>query len=145
VPFLLRWTGQVEPGETDALVSHVDFLASFAGMAGVDLPENAGPDSLDMLDALLGRDPVGRSELVCEGIKAKTVLRQGDWILIPPHEGPAVSWSTNIETGNSPDNQLYDLSEDIGQISNRAEDEPERVTVMTARLEEIRAGARTRP
>jgi arylsulfatase A-like enzyme len=99
VPFMLRWTGTVAPGESSAIVSHVDFVASFASLVGVPLTPDAAPDSLDMLSALLGRTENGRHELVTEGTQAQTVLRQGDWVFIPPHNGPPVSNTTGIETG----------------------------------------------
>jgi len=145
VPLMLRWTGTVAPGETSALVSHVDFPASFAALAGVPLSENAGLDSFDLLDALLGRSPVGRHELVTEGTQARIVLRQGIWTFIPPHDGPAVAAHTNIETGNSPEAQLYDLSLDIGQITNLATANEARADQMAARLTEVLGGERTRP
>ena len=144
VPFILRWPGRVVPGESPAVVCHVDFLASFAAQAGVPLPSGAGPDSMDVLPALLGRSPRGREELVAEGANAKTVLRQGDLVFIPPHAGPAVYANTNIESGNAPEPQLYDLGADIGQVRNLAAERPEVVAAMTARLKEIRGGSRTR-
>ncbi len=145
VPFVLRWPGKVAPGETDALVCHVDFFASFAGLLGQNLPPEAAPDSLDLLPALLGESHDGREELVVEGINAKTVLRSGDWTFIPPHEGPAVSPTTHIELGNSGEPQLYNLGMDIGQIRNLAAEESGRIERMSTRLAEIRAGVRTRP
>jgi len=145
VPFILSWPGAVEPGESEALVSHVDFYASFARMVGQPLDARAAPDSIDVTDALLGRSATGRDELVTEGTQARTVYRRGDWALIPPHDGPAVSPETHIELGNSPEVQLYDLSLDVGQIRNVAADQPGRVREMTARLREIVAGDATRP
>ena len=144
VPFILRWSGTVEPGETSALVCHTDFFASFASLVGSVLSDGAAPDSLNMLPALLGEDSDGRDELVTEGVQAKTLVRQGDWVFIPPHQGPAVAKMTNIELGNSPDNQLYDLAGDIGQVENVAAKHPEIVERLSSRLAEIRAGARTR-
>jgi len=145
VPFILSWPGAVEPGESGAVVSHVDFLASFARLAGAELPSDAVPDSMDVLDALLGRSGTGRDEIVTEGTRAKTVYRSGDMVYIPPHKGPAVAASTNIETGNSPDEQIYDLSADISQVKNLAGERPGDVERMSARLAEIRSGTRTRP
>jgi len=144
VPFILRWPGRVSPGETCAIVSHVDFLASFAELVGATVEPEAAPDSLNVLPALLGDDPSGRGELVTEGSKAKTVLRQGDWVYIPPHEGPRYGATTGNETGNSPWHQLYNLAEDIGQIQNRAQENPDRAARMSKRLAEIREGAATR-
>ena len=133
------------PDESSAIVSHVDFLASFASLVGIPLDPDAGPDSLDVLPALLGRTENGRHEFVTEGTQGKTVLRQGDWVFIPPHDGPPVSHTTGIETGNLPEAQLYDLSLDIGQIRNVAAEQVERTDRMSARLREIREGERTRP
>jgi arylsulfatase A-like enzyme len=87
---------------------------------------------------LLGQSQDGRQELVTEGTQAKTVIRQGDWVCIPPHQGPAINAHTNTELGNSPDAQLYDLSQDIGQIRNLADEKPELVAAMSARLDEVR-------
>ncbi len=140
VPFIVSWPGAVEIGESDALVSQVDFFASFAALAGVSLDANAGPDSVDVLDALLGQSDEGRAEIVLEGIQAKTVLRQGDWVFIPPHQGPPVNTNVNIETGNSPVPQLYYLADDIGQIENMASIHPDVAERMANRLRQIRSG-----
>lgn len=144
VPLILRWHGSVKPGESSALVSHVDFMSSFAALAGVPLESDAAPDSFDVLSALLGRTEHGRDELLVEGSRSRYVLRQGDWSFIPPHDGRAISANTHIETGNSPQTQLYDLSQDIGQIRNVATNNPEVVEKMSARLESLCRSTRTR-
>ncbi len=140
VPFIVSWPDNVEIGKSEALVSQVDFLASFAALVGVSLDADAGPDSVDVLDALLGQSDEGRAEIVLEGIQARTVLRQGDWVFIPPHQGPPVNTNVNIETGNSPVPQLYYLSGDIGQIENVASIYPDVAERMANRLREIRSG-----
>lgn len=140
VPFIVSWPGVVEAGESEVLVSQVDFFASFAALAGVSLDADAGPDSVDVLDALLGQSDEGRAEIVLEGIQARTVLRQGDWVFIPPHQGPPVNTNVNIETGNCPIPQLYYLSGDIGQIENVASIYPDVAERMADRLREIRSG-----
>ena len=139
VPFIVSWPGAVGPGESDALVSQVDFLASFAALAGISLDADAGPDSVDVLDALLGQSDEGRAEIVLEGVQAKTVLRQGNWVFIPPHEGPPVNTNVNIETGNCPIPQLYYLADDIGQIENVASIHPDVAERMADRLRQIRS------
>ncbi len=144
VPFILRWPEQVEAGESNALVSHADFYASFASMLGVDLAPDAAPDSCDVMSALKGESEEGREELVVEGVGANTVLRQGDYTYIPPHDGPRFMGNTGNELGNSHWEQLYDLSEDIGQIRNIAPENPEKVQEMADRLEEIRESDGTR-
>ena len=52
---------------------------------------------------------------------------------------------TGIETGNADTDQLYDLSQDIGQIRNLAAERKELVDRMRHRLQQIRQSQRTRP
>jgi arylsulfatase A-like enzyme len=144
VPFLLSWPGTVTPGESDALVCHMDFLASFAALVGQDLPVDGGLDSLNLLSALLGQNRAGRDELVTEGTQKRLAIRQNEWVCIPPHAGVAVAKFTNIEMGNSPDPQLYRMTRDLGQKENCAKAHEDRVRSMSRRLQEVLASARTR-
>ncbi len=144
VPFIVSWPGTVNVGESDALVCQHDFHASFAAMIDQPLEDNEAPDSANVLSALLDASAKGRDELVVEGIRAKTVFRQGDWAYIPPYEGPAMNEHTNTELGNAPYPQLYNLSLDIGQITNVAEMETDRVQEMQSSLDAIHASTSTR-
>lgn len=145
VPFILSWPGTVKSGETEALVSHVDFYASFAAMTKQSLHLIEAPDSIDVLDALLGKNNRGREELVLEGTQAKIVLRNDGWVYIPPYDGPAINMDTNSELGNSSEPQLYNLSLDIGQNINIAAENAKIVDKMSVRLEKIFMSERTRP
>ena len=82
-------------------------LASFASFTGYKLADADAPDSFDVMAALLGKTTTGRQSLV----QQSTVLsfRDGNWKYIEPSQGPAVNANTNIETGNDPNGQLYDL------------------------------------
>ena len=144
VPFIVHWPGSVSPGETDALLCQSDILASVADLVGEGLPGAAAPDSVALADALLGRSSIGRGEIALEGTQGRTMLRVGDWTYIPPHPGPAINPRTATEMGNSLDEQLFLLTDDIGQIRNRATEEPGRVEEMSARLNTILASERTR-
>ena len=58
VPFIARWPGQVPAGKTSGeLICHVDLLATAAAVIGKPLPKDAGPDSFDILPALLAEKP----------------------------------------------------------------------------------------
>lgn len=144
VPFIVSWPGQVKPGESQAIVSHLDFYTSFAALVNQPLGIQEAPDSLDVLEALLGMKEKGREELVMEGLQARTILRQNEWVFIPPHAGPAVNQPTNTELGNSPEVQLYHLGADIGQIRNVAQEHADIVRKMGTRLQFILEGKRTR-
>lgn len=138
VPFLVRWPRKVRGGNrSDALVCQIDFLATFASLTGEILPEGAGPDSMNTLPALLGESREGRDHLVQQA--GTMALRVGPWKLIEASKGPAINKQVNIETGNSPSVQLYNLSEDSGETQNLAEANPERVQEMLTHLEQIRS------
>lgn len=51
--------GKIDPGTSDALISQVDFLSSFASLTGQTLPYDAAPDSFDQIQALLGKSKTG--------------------------------------------------------------------------------------
>lgn len=136
VPFVVRYPRRVSPGVSDALVCQIDLFASLAQLIGRELPNGAAPDSQKVLPALLGQSTQGRRELVHQG--ARLALRQGPWKFIPPGPGPAVQANTGIESGNSAQPQLYDLRGDPGETNNLADQNPDRVDAMTARLREVR-------
>ena len=60
-------------------------------------------------------------------------LVKDNWKYIEPTDGAAYLTLTGIETGNSLQPQLYDLTNDIGEKNNLAEKYPEKVKELAAR------------
>ncbi len=144
VPFIVRWPARVKPGVSDALVSQIDLLASFAALTGQQLAPGDGPDSLNVLPALLGESPTGRDHIVVHA--NRLALRVGDWKYIEPApQGVAVQVNTNTETANSPQPQLYNLALDPGEMRNLAAAEPQRTEELAARLAALREASAPRP
>jgi hypothetical protein len=85
----------------------------------------------------MGKSQKGKDAFVMEAY-TKTALRAGDWVMIPPYPGPAVEKNVNIEMGNSPDYQLYNLKDDPGQKNNLAESNPEKLEEMVQQFKMIR-------
>ncbi|MBX7207186.1 MAG: arylsulfatase [Verrucomicrobiaceae bacterium] len=55
VPFLVRWPGRIAPGTTSKqVICLTDMLSTFAAITGQSLPDDAGPDSFNVLPAMLG-------------------------------------------------------------------------------------------
>ena len=143
VPFVVRWPGRVTPGVTDALVSQVDLLASFASLTGQPLAEPDAPDSQDVLSALLtGSSARARADLVLQA--GGLSVRQGSWKYIEPNSRPAMNLQTNIELGNSKAPQLYDLSADPGERNNLAGTRSDKVAELQALLDRVRQAGRSR-
>ena len=124
VPFVTYWKGTIAPRVSDALVCQVDLMTSLASMVDSALE---GPDSKNLIEALLGKSDTGRSHLIIEAT-TRTALRKGDWVLIPPYKGSPLNQQVNIETGNSKDFQLYNLKDDLDQETNLADSNPEKLT-----------------
>lgn len=130
VPFLVSWPGTIKPGVSDALVCQLDLTASIADMLGLTIPSGA-EDSQVVTDALLGKTQTGRDELFLEA-GGKVALRKGDWYFIPPYKGRAIHGNVNIESGCSPDYQLYSISKDISQQKDLAKNYPEIIEELKA-------------
>jgi arylsulfatase A-like enzyme len=136
VPLLVRWPARVKPGVSDALVCHVDFLASFAALTGQTIASGAGPDSQNVLGALLGESKTGRKQLVEHA--QVLALRDGTWKFIEPGTGPKRNAATNTELGNDPASQLYDLNADLGETNNLMRAQLEKSRTMREELNATR-------
>src|SRR5215218_1049291 len=136
VPLIVRWTGHVEPGTSDALISQVDFLASFAALTRKRLAAADAPDSVDTISALLGTSRIGRTEVIEQA--GGQALRAGQWKYIEASKRPKMNLQTNTELGNDAVPQLYDLCKDPGERQNVADQHPDKVKELQARLQAIR-------
>ena len=124
----------VSSGVSDAMISQVDLLASFSSMLGM---KNTSVDSENMWPVIIGKTKKGRDLMVEQGLTSLAIIK-GDWKFIEPNKGPAISNLTNIETGNNPKPQLYNLKDDIGEKNDLAEKYPDKLTELTKELERIR-------
>jgi arylsulfatase A-like enzyme len=134
VPFITYWKGTIKPQVSDALVSQLDLLSSLAEFIGSDVKTG---DSENLMPVLLGKSDQGRNSLVIEAT-SRTAFRQGDWVMIPPYNGPAVNQWVQIEVGNSKQYQLYNVKADPGQEKNLAETKPEKLKQMQHDFKTIR-------
>ena len=146
-PLVARWPGRIKAGATsDELISLVDMLATFAAVAGQPLPADAGPDSFNVLPALLGEphDKPLRDHLVIQtnGTSA-LAIRKGPWKLIP---GNAGGGGKAKEKGAAPGGgQLYNLVDDLGEKTDVAAKHPEIVKELSDLLAQVRQRGRSRP
>jgi arylsulfatase A-like enzyme len=139
VPMIISWPGKITPGVSAAVTSQLDFLASFATLAGQPVPPG---DSRNAIDVLLGKSQVGRTAVVQHGISG-LALRVGDWKYIPPRKGP--SDFKLMRSGNDPQPQLYHLTEDPAETRNLTLTNPEKTKELAAMLAESTAGQAVEP
>jgi arylsulfatase A-like enzyme len=134
VPFVIQWAGKIAPAVSHAMVCQIDLYNSFAHFTGQ--PIDKQKDSQNLINVLLGKSKKGRENLIQEA-QGKLAYRQGDWAYIPSNSGAAMNRSTNTELGNSPEEQLYNLRSDTGEMKNLAQTEPKRLEEMKKHYAEI--------
>jgi arylsulfatase A-like enzyme len=137
VPFIARWPGHVPAGKTSAeLICHVDTLGTVAALVEKPLPKEAGPDSFNLLPALLAEKPAKpcRESLVHQSGSLLTAIRHGNWKYIP-----------TAPKSFKESQELYDLAADPGETKNVAAANPDKVKEMLALLGQARKQTGTRP
>lgn len=125
VPAMVRWPGHVPAGKvSDALMSHIDWMASLGNLIGARLPEGAAPDSRVRTGNLLGTDLEDTPWIVEES--GQLCVRTPQWKYIEPNDGsPRITWGPNVETGNNPQPQLYDMTKSLYETDNVALENPQ--------------------
>lgn len=149
IPFLVRWPDKVKAGtQSSQLICLTELMATCADILGVNLPDNAGEDSVSILPALLGTAKAESHEAVVHhSINGSFAIRQGNWKI----ELCADSGGWSDPTPGSPaakklpNSQLYDLKNDLGETKNLQGEHPEKVVQLTKLLEDIIANGRSTP
>ena len=134
IPLIITMPGYTQPKVSDALVSQIDFLASFSKLVGLELPQGAAKDSKNQIDILLGNSDEGRKYVV-ESATSLSVS-DGEWKYIEPGKGARYNKLTNIELGNDTLPQLYNLKSDKGEKNNLYLDNPDKLNELKKILEE---------
>lgn len=126
IPLIIRQSGAIQPKVSNALISQVDFMASFASMLRKDLPETTALDSRNCLDALVGEDAQG-SSLILEQAD-RLAIRKGPWKYIG---------DTGIGgKGRKGVPQLYHIETDVGEAHNVIAEHPDIAASLAVLLED---------
>jgi arylsulfatase A len=133
VPCIARWPGRIKAGsKNDDLAITLDVMPTLLDAAGVAVPKGHKLDGTSLLPTLTGTAKSKSRQLVWNG----KAIRDGQWKLIVNGKG-------SKGTG------LYDLSKDIGEKTNLARSQPDRVAEMLTALEawqlDVATGATAQP
>ncbi|MCW1921813.1 arylsulfatase [Luteolibacter arcticus] len=153
VPFVIKWPGLTKPGSvSDALLSQVDLMATFAALVNYDLPRTCAEDSHDFLPFLKGAAAEGPRTAIVHNTNAKVyAMRSGHWLLIDTKTGNVrpvpKAWMDKHDTPADDDLpvELYDLKADPGQRKNLAADQPDTVKKLQGLLKKIRDQGHSAP
>lgn len=143
VPMIVRWPGMVQSGgESDVLLTHADFLASFATMFDQQIPEGSARDSVNLTATINAKAPPARTHLVEYGSR-RSAIRQGDWKLIFDNDFPANEGGARGKRANNRDGavELFNLKEDPTEATNVAEQHEDKVKELEKLLEEVKDGS----
>lgn len=131
LPCIVRWPGHVPAGrESDAVFATIDFLPTFANLAGFDVPSDRQVDGIDQTDLLLGRRDTGRKYFYFHGAG----VRQGRWKYLKPN---AHFYGYAVEDDRAKVDELYDLEADLGERTNLASKYPEKVAELKSLMKKL--------
>ncbi|MGI9602619.1 MAG: sulfatase family protein [Acidimicrobiales bacterium] len=128
VPCIMRWPRRIAAGQTCAdMVTALDFLPTIAGWVGAEAPTDRVIDGA-VIDAHVGLDgpaPDPDRAFFFIGGPSIEAVRVGRWKLHVNKRGVEMC-------------ELYDLSVDIGETTDRSADHPDVVADLTSRIEAAR-------
>ena len=138
VPCVMRGPGIPAGTVCHELTGTIDVLPTVAAITGQPLPKGKRIDGMDVSGLWLGtaeRSP--REEFVHYTSRGEVEgIRQGKWkLLVKKPRAPR----DKTQTPKPPQILLFDLSEDIGEQNNLAEEHPEIVNRLRERMEELDA------
>jgi arylsulfatase A len=135
VPTIAWWPGRIAGGVShDQVLGNVDFLPTFAAVAGGRLPERK-IDGVNMWPVLAG----GKSEVrdylhIFRGDKLEAV-RSGPWKLSQPGQTSGMMVKPEPPTTE----RLYNLKEDIGETRDVLAAQPETASRLRAEMARVKA------
>ena len=139
VPVIVRWPQKIkETGDSDLLMSQIDWLASLGALINARLPKGSAPDSYDRSGNLTGTDKTDRPWIIEQSMNHTLSVRTKDWKYIEPNDDPTTFMKAEkVETGNLNVPQLYDMQK-MNEQENVAEKYPGKVFELQKVLRQVR-------
>jgi len=146
VPFIAHWPKAIKhPKKSSQMLCTTDVLATFAEMLKVDLPVNAGEDSISFLPAIKSAQPKTplRTTMINDSWRGVKAIRKGDWKLIMADNTGALMpiEKRKVKTPL----QLYNLKDDPAEDDNLYEKHPEIVKELSGIFKQQTTSQRSAP
>ncbi|MFT5522642.1 MAG: arylsulfatase A-like enzyme [Pirellulaceae bacterium] len=131
LPCIVRWPGKVPAGRTSAAAfATIDFMPTFAQLAGFEVPSDRRIDGVDQTQLLLGQSDTGREDFYFHDAG----VRQGKWKYLKAN---AFFHGYAVENDRAKVEELYDLQDDLGEQTNLAAKFPKKVAELKALMQAI--------
>lgn len=147
IPAIISWPGHIKEGsECGQMTCLCDLFATFAELLGEEPAKNAGEDSVSLLPALHGNQPV-RGSVVHSSGDGSFSIRTQDWKLeLCRHAGSGMAKAVvEPSTTDEVPYQLYNLKDDVREQHNVAASHPDICLEMAKELMEIIKNGRSTP
>ncbi len=139
VPCLVRWPGKVPAGRmSDAIFATIDFLPTFANLTGFAVPTDRRIDGIDQTDLLLGQRDTGREHFYFHDAG----VRQGKWKYL---KADAHFHGYAVDEARPQAEELFDLEADLGERTNLAAAQPEKVAELRELMQSIEGDDKLAP
>lgn len=158
VPFAIQWKGKLPAGKVDARpVIQLDLLPTALAAAGVEAEADWKLDGVNLLPFIKGEKTEPPHDALYWRFGQQLAIRKGDWKLVkgPDENAPRGGAGGKADVAGA---QLYNLADDIGEKTDLAAKNPEKVKELAAQwnswnsglvdpkwLPNRRAGGRNKP
>ncbi|HOD83640.1 MAG: Arylsulfatase precursor [Planctomycetes bacterium ADurb.Bin126] len=122
-PALVHWPAGLKSGRCDAPLHVIDWMPTLCGLAGYKADKNLKWDGQDVLAVIRAQTRPPERTLYCKGPGNQAAVFRGAWKLIVGKKEP----------------ELYNLDDDMGEKTNLAEKQPDRVAELTKAYEDVKA------
>jgi arylsulfatase A-like enzyme len=124
---LANWPGHIKPGVTiNEMIHVVDIMPTLAGLTGASLAKSKPLDGLDVWGTISEGKPSPRTEIIYNVEPFRAGVREGDWKLV---------WRTPLPESV----ELFNIASDPYEETNLAAENPEKVTALQKRANELAA------
>jgi len=133
VPFIVQWKAKLPAGKTyDQPVMQLDILPTALAACGVALESSDKMDGVNLLPYLDGSRTGAVHHALYWRFGAQMAIRMGDYKLVKAPGGGLEAGPQRQGKADVAGAQLYNLARDIGETTNLAEKEPEKVKELAA-------------
>lgn len=151
VPFIVEWPKGAEANKViNQTLCTTDFFATCAAVSGYMMQDNEGEDSYSFLPLVTGEAiSIDRPYTVHHSIYGSFAIRKGDWKMAFCRGSGGWSDPRPNTFKNAGDDvpmfQLYNLKEDVAEITNLVNDYPEIAKELKAAMKKIILDGRSTP